>query len=233
MNSSSERKDTETFFRLDGVSRSFGNVRALRNISLSFSGGERVLLLGANGSGKSTLLKLCSGIIRAESGSISSSNGSVGHFGHSLYLYGKYTVEENLKLFSDILGADSEQLEDYMQSWGIADLKHKQIAELSKGQQALSSLARAFLGNPDFLFLDEPSASLDERALEILNCKINELSEKKGKSFFSVTASHDFMRLSPCATRFIVLSEGRIKEDSPSLLEFHKNIEQKYLGTLR
>ena len=219
-------------FRLEGISKSFSGIQALSGVSASFSGGETVLLLGANGSGKSTLLRVCAGLLRADGGTLKVGGGRIGHFGHSLFLYGRYSVEENLSLYAKLGGLQID-MNSYLESWCLERLRNRQVSGLSKGQQALVSLARSFLGDPDYLFLDEPSASLDEGANSLLLKKIEEIAARKGDSFFALIASHDVSRLSRVASRFIILREGSVMSDAAGSLGQYGEVSEKYLRALR
>jgi len=193
------------------VSKRFGVVRVLRQISLSFQQGEVVLLLGANGAGKSTLLKILAGLARPDSGSIHHGLAtSIGFFTHHLSMYGRLTVRENLDLFRRVAGFAEERLSGALDFWALNDCASKQILELSKGTQARASLARVFMTKPSVTLLDEPTSNLDNRGVEMLLRVLRESDRQR----CAVIATHDIHRLRGIATRVIVLEKGVVAADS-------------------
>lgn len=210
----------KTAFELKGISKSFGRHQVLKNLSLSVNQGDFALLLGANGSGKSTLLRLCVGLSRPDRGNVlfqgSSQNPQnsrdIGHAGHSLFVYGNLTVKENISLFCELMDI-SRDVDSYLEEWQLQSHGDKRVFELSKGLQFRVSLCRAFIHHPRFLFLDEPTSSLDEASTERLIRKAKECSAEDEKGGFVVVATHDVKRLKEHANRIMVLQNGVITKD--------------------
>lgn len=195
------------------VSKSFGSFRALRSISLSFSIKEVVLLLGANGAGKSTLLRVLAGLSRPDAGAVARGDRvRVGFASHHHFLYARLTVRENLTLYSHLAGDNALTAREAIDRWGLGGVADKAVAELSKGNQARASLARALMGDPEALLLDEPSSNLDEQGTDLLKTAIRE----QGARGLAIVATHDIHRMRDVATRVVSVARGEIVADSGS-----------------
>ena len=196
--------------------KSFGKESALAGLSLSLKPGEKTLLLGHNGSGKSTLLRACAGLLRPDRGGVLSGSKSVapkniGYVAHDSMLFEALTVSENLVFFAGLmqkmLALDSE-----LARWNLSDVANRRVGSLSRGTQARISLCRAFLGSPAYLFLDEPSAALDDQSVGILKRELTALAG----STAALMATHDLPRLGDLANRIVVLALGQVVADSSS-----------------
>lgn len=185
----------------------FLNASVLTDITISIAQGERVLLLGKNGSGKSTLLRILAGLSRQTQGDFSIHTHNVGYTHHQSMLYGALTVSENLKLHSSLNG-QSVQEASYLKDWDLGRLIDRKVKELSQGEKALLSLARAFLTRPGVLLLDEPSSALDAKHTSLLQDMLSTINST------CIIATHDIERLRSSATRIIVLNDGVIGYDS-------------------
>jgi ABC-type multidrug transport system ATPase subunit len=200
---------------LSNVHLSYGGEKVLRDITVTFSPGDFVLLLGSNGSGKSSLLRVATGLLTPDEGRVVLSQGalphkSIGHFGHASFLYPSLSVEENLKFFASLYSCKLPA-----QEWELEPLLHKKVSALSRGQLARVSLCRTFLSQPSSLCLDEPTSFLDESQGEKLRERLRRYGEDR--SGFVVLATHDISRLAPLATRAILLRDGSIISDSSNV----------------
>jgi len=194
------------------VTKTFGALPVLKRLSLSCGPGEVALLVGANGAGKSTLLRIVAGLARPDSGTVVRSTDRIGFLSHHLFLYGRLSVRENLELFASVLGmALSQELVDRLELSKVID---RPLSELSKGMQARVGIARAFLGHPDVVLLDEPTSNLDEKGTAFLLAEIQRRQfETDGRSTFLI-ATHDLHRMASIANRVVVLSDGVVFSDS-------------------
>lgn len=202
---------------LVAVSRRFGREVVLKELSLEVRPGEITALLGHNGSGKSTLLRICAGLCRPDSGAVQTSTPGaraprVAFVGHQSALYAALTVKENLKLAALLQGL-GDVVDSTLEEWQLRADASKRVGELSKGQQVRVALARAFLHDPDYIFLDEPTASFDERSTTVLLQKLVQQRSRKHAPVMLV-ATHDLSRVSPVIDRVVVLSSGSIVHDS-------------------
>ena len=194
------------------VSKTFGSLKVLRRLSVSFQPGEVVLLVGANGAGKSTLLKILAGLSRADSGEVVSKASKVNFLSHHLFLYSRLSVRENLKLFGSVQGVRS--IDEVVRSLELGEVLDRPVSELSKGNQAKVGIARVLLGAPEVLLLDEPTSNLDEKGTALLLSALSQLQDATNGQTLTLLATHDLHRLAPVATRVIVLSGGEVISDS-------------------
>ncbi|MCB0340135.1 MAG: ATP-binding cassette domain-containing protein, partial [Bdellovibrionales bacterium] len=172
--------------RIDNISKHFDCHVALHDVSCEFFAGENVLLLGANGAGKSTFLRACSGLMRPSSGAIKYQNRDIyqayspfcSYFGHDTMLYDALTLSENLELFGGVDNITKDQLFERADFWALSKYLTQRVSTFSKGVGVRSALLRAFIADKDLLLLDEPSSSLDEVALTILDAQIAHWREK-------------------------------------------------------
>ena len=196
---------------LSHVSKRIGNEHVLHDVSFRTTPGEIILVVGANGAGKSTLLRVIAGLLRADAGSVAfdGQSGGIGYSGHALSLYTEFTVLENLQLFSRLLGRalSSEVLEQ----WQLSRVRDRRVSQLSKGEGARASLARALLGDPELLLLDEPTSALDDASVELLRSVVTGV---RAANRTAILVSHDIERIAPVASRVLVLARGRIVQDA-------------------
>jgi ABC-2 type transport system ATP-binding protein len=146
--------------RVENVTKSFGDVRALGGISLAIERGEIYGLLGPNGSGKTTLIRLLVGLLEPDSGSISV-RGRTGYMTQAAALYDDLSVEENVRFFADLNGAGAADVSEAMRVVELYDRRSSVVRTLSGGMRQRCSLACALVHHPDLLLLDEPTVGVD------------------------------------------------------------------------
>ena len=192
---------------VDGLSKSFGERIALRDVSLDVRAGELLAVLGPNGAGKTTLLSILAGITRADSGRISSSNGDTGWVPQQAGLYRRLTVEENLRLFSHMEAVDDVEgtVERMLDQTGLPDRRHDPISSLSGGNQQRVNIAIGLIGDPSVLLLDEPSSGLDPSQRVRLWEFVAALAEGGTTVIYS---THQIEEASHYGDRLVVLADG-------------------------
>lgn len=207
------------------VSKKFGRLNALDNVSLNCNKGECIALIGPNGSGKTTLIKTILGMVVCDSGFITFNGKNILHnwqyrsdIGYMPQI-GRYpenmTIGQVLNMMKDIRKANTNNLDEgLIQQFGLNELLKKRMRTLSGGTRQKVSAALAFLFNPNVLILDEPTAGLDPVASEILKEKI--IAQKKEGKLILIT-SHILSELDDLVTQVIYMQEGKIC--------FHKKIE--------
>lgn len=207
------------------VSKKFGQLKALDNVSATCNRGECIALIGPNGSGKTTLIKCVLGMVVPNSGFITFNGKNILHDWlyreHIGYMpqTGRYPENMNIRqvisMMKDIRHkTDSDQLdEELLKSFGLDKILDKRMRTLSGGTRQKVSATLAFLFNPDVLILDEPTAGLDPVASELLKEKI--LKEKQKGKLILIT-SHILSDLDDLITQVIYMHEGR--------LVFHKSL---------
>lgn len=200
----------------------YGAERILHGLNLAIHEGEIQLLLGGNGSGKSSLLRVLAGVQNPSGGAINRSLPltSIGFVAHSPMLYGSLTVEQNLKLFSDLYASTRSSSPDNISShaspkyleefWELKKLRNRLPHQLSRGQLARVAICRAMLNSPQLLILDEPGANLDDywrgKLYTFLETEIREARIKS-----AIIASHDTSDLSKLTNQVLVLNNQRLE----------------------
>lgn len=208
------------------VSKQFGRLKALDNVSVTCNKGECIALIGPNGSGKTTLIKSILGMVVPDNGFITFNGKNILHdwmyreFIGYMPQIGRYpenmTIGQVLDMLKDIRKKNNHtQLdEDLVNDFGLHGLLNKRMRTLSGGTMQKVSASLAFLFNPEVLILDEPTAGLDPLASEILKEKIKR-EKQKGK--LVLITSHILSELDDLVTQVIYMQEGQ--------LVFHKTIE--------
>jgi ABC-2 type transport system ATP-binding protein len=197
----------EPVLEVDGLSKSFGERVALRNVSLDVKPGELLAVLGPNGAGKTTLLSILAGITRPDSGRMERANGELGWVPQQTGLYRRLTVEENLRLFGHLEGVEDldATVERMLEQTGLEDRRHDQVSSLSGGNQQRINIAIGLLGNPSVLLLDEPSAGLDPSQRVRLWEFVAGLAEGGTTVIYS---THQIEEASHYGDRLVVLADG-------------------------
>ena len=204
------------------LKKSYGQVVALNGINLQVQAGELLALLGPNGAGKTTLVRTLLGMAQPDSGSVSVFGGDP----HLALLQGRLgamlqvgrvpetlKVREHIDLFSSYYPAPLPQKEIFEVA-GLADIKDRRFGELSGGQKQRVLFGIAVCGNPDLLFLDEPTVGLDVEARRLMWAQIRTLIAR-GKTVLLTT--HYLNEADALADRILVLDKGNlIAEGTPS-----------------
>lgn len=189
---------------VSGLKKSYGSHAVLKGLDLLIGAGEIFALLGMNGAGKTTTLECMEGLRSYDSGKVSV-NGKAGIQLQSSSLPACIRPMEAVKLFSKWNRADIDGA--MLDALGIRELGERPYAQLSTGQKRRLHLALALTGNPDILFLDEPTAGLDVEGRTLLHEQIRRLKEK-GKTI--ILASHDMEEVETLCDRIAILKDGKI-----------------------
>lgn len=187
-----------------GLTKSYGHHVVLRGVDFSVKRGEIFALLGVNGAGKTTVLECVEGLRKYDGGSVTVT-GKMGIQLQSASLPEYIKVKEAVKLFAKWNNAGVD--EPALQALGIWELANKQYAALSTGQKRRLHLALALLGDPDVVFLDEPTAGLDVEGRSSLHQEIRQL-QSRGKTI--VLSSHDMAEVESLCDRIAILNDGKI-----------------------
>ena len=208
--------------QLQAASVHFGQVQALRDIQLELRRGDRLALVGANGSGKTTLLRLLNGLLVPSQGhrrTVSTGNGrppvSAMLFQRPFLL--NLSVRRNLQLALWLAGVPgdrrAQRLTQALDRVGLQGLADRPARSLSGGQQQRLALARAWAVQPDILFLDEPTASLDPSAKREVETLIEEFAHD---GMTLVMSSHNLGQVKRLCNRVVHLDSGRLVVDLPT-----------------
>jgi ABC-2 type transport system ATP-binding protein len=165
--------------------KTYGDTKAVNNISIELPKGEVLGLLGRNGAGKTTTIKMILGLLRPDSGSIlwdgqtvDRNNLSIGYLPEERGLYPKTKISEQLRYFGQLEGMTAKEANNSIDYWlerfQIPEYKNKLAGELSKGNQQKIQLIGTLLHNPELIILDEPFSGLDPVNASMLSDVIGE-----------------------------------------------------------
>jgi len=210
---------------IEGVNKNYGSVRALRGVDFRVRAGEIVALLGPNGAGKTTAVKLLLGLLPPNSGSVRVFGGDptnpenrmrtgamlqVGRVPETL------RVREHIDLFSTYYQKPMASAE-VLAAAGLEKLSDRKFGDLSGGQRQRVLFALAICGDPDLLFLDEPTVGLDVEARRMLWDEIRKMVAR-GKTVLLTT--HYLQEADALADRVAVINQGEIiAEGTPSQIK--------------
>jgi tungstate transport system ATP-binding protein len=209
-----------TLIRLQGAGVRFGEQHALHEVSLALRRGDRIALVGANGSGKTTLLRLLNGLLAPRAGQrLVGSDGGPAPVTAMLFqrpFLLNFSVQRNLHIALWLAGVPSAdravRCQGALARVGLQAFARQPARTLSGGQQQRLALARAWAVQPDILFLDEPTASLDPSAKREVETLIDEFGHS-GMSL--VMSTHNLGQAKRLATRVLYLDAGRLLADLP------------------
>lgn len=215
------------FLRLRGVTKRYGQKAAVDDVTLDVHAGESVVALGPSGCGKTTVLRLIAGLERPDDGEISLDGRRVATSGRNLVppherhlgfvfqdlaLWPHLTVRENLGFVMRSAGIPKVQRFDRTREIltlvRIDQLSHRYPHELSGGEQQRAALARALVGRPRLLLLDEPFSSLDPDLRVALRGEL--ASMQRALDLTTIYVTHDREDAAALADRIVEMREGRI-----------------------
>ena len=235
---------------IKNLSKHYNNILAVKNINFKINKGSIVGLLGPNGCGKTTTIGMMLGLIKPTSGTvfingqnIENENNrttileKVNFISPYVELPKKLTVEENLKVYGKLYGVNNlqDKISDLMNELNLFEFKKRKTGELSSGQKNRVSLAKALINEPEILFLDEPTASLDPDVGDFVRTYIEDFASKKGTTI--LLASHNMNEVERLCNEVMMMKNGEIidKGTCSSLINKHgrKNLEETFLKIVR
>ena len=213
------------------VTKKYGKVVAVDNISFTINDGEIVGLLGPNGAGKSTTMNMMTGFIEQTSGDIiidgydmlkrpKKAKREIGYMPEGVPLYTDLTVKEFVMYMAEIKRVNrkerKEKVEKIIEKTGLKDVEKKLIKNLSRGYKQRVSMAGALVGEPKILILDEPTVGLDPKQITEIRSLIKEL----GKTHTVILSSHILSEVSQICNKVVIINKGKIiAVDTPENLE--------------
>src|SRR5208282_2731656 len=213
------------------LSKRYGEILAVDDLTFSVAPGEVLGFLGANGAGKSTTMRMIAGFVSPSAGQVSvcghdieqapvAAKACMGYLPEGAPSYGEMTVGEFLDFVADIRGLSGplrrERRTIVIERLGLSGVVDQVIETLSKGFRRRVGLAQAIIHDPQVLILDEPTDGLDPNQKHEVRRLINELSKDK----LVIVSTHILEEVHEVCTRAIIISEGRIVADeTPSALE--------------
>lgn len=215
--------------KLHNITKSFGELQVLKDISLTIKNGEIVSIIGPSGAGKTTLLQIMGTLERPDSGSVTYNDSDITNYSEEMLshfrnrhigfvfqfhqLLPEFTAEENVMIPAMIAGDSAKDAQkratELLRMLEIDNRAHHKPSQLSGGEKQRIAVARALINNPYIVLADEPSGSLDSHNREELYNLFFDLRDRLNQTFVIIT--HD-ERLSQITDRSIYLSDGVIKQ---------------------
>ncbi|MEM8860690.1 MAG: ATP-binding cassette domain-containing protein [Chloroflexota bacterium] len=210
---------------VSGLSKAYGEIQALADVSFDVTAGEIVGLLGPNGAGKSTIIKTLTGYLQPDLGKAiiggldvmlapEQTQALIGYLPENAPLYPELTVYEYLQMMADLRQIPDEEQRDHLvdaiYSTGLEERINQPIAELSKGYRQRVGIAQAILHRPELLILDEPTVGLDPAQIIEIRNLIKRLSEHSTVLF----STHILPEVEVLCDRVLMLINGEIRLDS-------------------
>jgi ABC-2 type transport system ATP-binding protein len=223
------------------LTKRFGDVVAIRDISFTAATGQILGFLGPNGAGKTTTMRVITGFMPATSGTVKVAGYDIfddsfevrkriGYLPESPPLYNDMTVTAYLRFVGRIRGISKAELGDsvdqVLRTCGLAETTDRVIGHLSKGFRQRVGLAQALVHNPDVLVLDEPTIGLDPRQIIEIRRLIQELSGERTV----ILSTHILPEVTQLCEKVVIINEGRIAvEDTLTNLTQNMTLEQVFL----
>ncbi|WP_034620543.1 ABC transporter ATP-binding protein [Cellulomonas sp. URHE0023] len=204
---------------MTALNKSYGAVRALRDLSLEVRAGEIVGFVGSNGAGKSTAMRITLGVVAADSGEVRwdgrlidlDVRRRIGYMPEERGLYPRMRVGEQLTYLARLHGLDTAQATTSMEHWtevlGIAERRGDEVLKLSLGNQQRVQLAAALVHSPEILVLDEPFSGLDPVAVDVMSAVLRDQAAAGVPVLFS---SHQLELVESLCDRVGIINSGSI-----------------------
>lgn len=211
---------------IENVSKRYGSVRALRDVSLRVEKGSVLGLLGQNGAGKTTLINILTGYLAPSSGRVlidghdpllepAEAKRHLGYLPEQPPLYDEMTVREYLRFVAALRGvaprAVAAHVDEVMELTGLTSMRSRLLGHLSKGYRQRAGMAQALCADPDVLVLDEPTVGLDPKQITEIRALIRTL----GSGRTIVFSSHILSEVQQLCDHVVILDHGQVCLDSP------------------
>jgi branched-chain amino acid transport system ATP-binding protein len=230
---------------VDDVHAYYGNIHALRGVSLSVSEGEIVTLIGANGAGKTTTLNAISGLVRAREGQVRLAGEDLAETPPHLIVvkgivqvpegrrtFARLTVEENLKMGGYSLSQKAEVQAGIDRAYEmfprLRERRSQVAGTLSGGEQQMLAMGRGLMANPKVLLLDEPSMGLAPTLVELIFDTI--VAINKAGTTILLVEQNALMALGVATRGYIIQTGTIVLTDTPDKLRDNEEVKRAYLG---
>ncbi len=227
-----------------GLTKSYGSIEAVRDLTFQIEKGEIVGFLGPNGAGKTTTMRVLTGFIPATSGTAIIAGFDVhkqpievrrltGYLPESVPLYQEMLVRSYLHYVAEIKGLNRssarKEVGRVMERCGIDTIANRTIRHISKGYRQRVGLAQALIGNPPVLILDEPTVGLDPKQIISIRQTIKDLADEHTV----LLSTHILPEVAMICRRVIILNEGRIvAQEEMSALSGARSLEDTFIAAI-
>lgn len=212
---------------LENISKLYGRILALDNISLRIPLHSVVCIAGPNGSGKTTLLNIITKTIKPTKGNLKLPNLSIGYSYQNPHLCVDMTVKENIQFFLDIYGKGKDRGVEVVKITNLEKWMEFKVSELSSGAKKRVEVAIPLLSDPDIIVMDEPTTGLDADSSKQIIELIRKLRDKT-----IIVASHQLRDFEDVCDYLIVLINGRKVFESP-VSQLNSSLEEAYMNSLQ
>ena len=237
------------FIQIKNLTKIYKKYLAVNNINFKIEKNKTIGLLGPNGCGKTTSIGMMLGLISPTNGKILIDNKDIKNFKRDeilsrlnfaspyVELPKKLTVKQNLEVYGRLYGIENlnKRIEDISNDLDIKNFFNTKTGELSSGQKNRVSLAKSLINNPEILFLDEPTASLDPDIGDFVRSYIQEYKSKNKVTI--ILASHNMSEVERLCDSVIMMRKGKIIDEGTcrSLIQKHgrNNLEDTFLKLAR
>ena len=211
---------------VNNISFSYGSIRTLQKVCMEMNAGEITCIMGRNGVGKTTLLKNIMGTLQASHGSIQVGNDDItslaahrraknglGLVPQGRQIFAKLTVEENLKVGLQANPQRTSTIPSHVYETFpvLLEMKRRMGGDLSGGQQQQLAIARALVGNPKILLLDEPTEGIQPNIIQQIGRVLKDLATESNMTIVLVEQYLDFVR--EFGDKFYLMNRGRVVAD--------------------
>lgn len=218
----STRASGPVMLELDAVTRRFGELVAVDDVSFTARRGQIVGLLGHNGAGKTTVVRLLAGLLRPDAGEVRVLGRQpvtdgvwvrrrLGVLPSSQLIDLRLTAAENLMFAARVFGVDEQEartrIPALLEEFGVADRMHDRVSTFSAGMRQRVALARVLLPGPEVLLLDEPSMAMDPVAAQEFRELLRQQVQSQGRTV--VICTHDLAEADELCDEIVILSRGR------------------------
>lgn len=227
----------EHIIEIDGLNKTFGDVRAVKDLSFKVKKGELFAFLGVNGAGKSTTISIMCGQLKKDSGKVFICGSDIdreqtavtrrlGVVFQGSVLDGALSVKDNLKSRAALYGIKGQEFKDRLlelaRALDFENLLNRTVSKLSGGQRRRIDIARALFHRPEILILDEPTTGLDPQTRRLLWDVVTDLRKKENMTVFLTT---HYMEEAADADYVVILDSGEIAANGTPL-----ELKNKYTG---
>jgi ABC-2 type transport system ATP-binding protein len=241
-------KDVQPAIEVEGLSKRYGEVVALEDVSFAVPAGSTTALLGANGAGKTTTIAMLLGLLAPSAGRITVLGedmlrhryrvlGRMNFSSPYVDLPSRLTVRQNLTVYADLYGVREAgaRIRELAADLDLLALLDRPTGKLSAGQKTRVALAKALINHPELLLLDEPTASLDPDTADVIRSYLERYQRSSGATL--LLASHNMAEVERMCSNVLMLKTGRlVNEGSPRelLARYGRaNLEQVFLDIAR